>query len=240
MNKNPMQRVVAGTLSAAAAVSCLTLATAAVSAKQASPPGKMTVIIPRDVLVFPATINTGAAAVAGDTTTTAPQLTVAQKQAQDIVTNAFREHLSRADIGVVVYNKRLPSVQRAVSEGLKAEDAAAGPGDDTRKALRFAQIVGAAEYLTIDVTNYKYDSASRTASFNVNVFRNSVEDEGAPLATVAKPATGAAPADVAVPRQEGSALARASAQVAEETFQDLYPQVAQLQAAKTTKNEKKK
>jgi hypothetical protein len=41
--------------------------------------------------------------------------------------------------------------------------------------------------------------------------------------------------DVAVPRQDGSALARAAAQVAEETFQDLYPQVASLKAAKEAK-----
>jgi hypothetical protein len=126
-------------------------------------------------------------------------------------------------------------VQRAVSEGLKAEDAATGPGDDERKALRFAEVVGAAEYITLDITNYKYDPATRNASFNVNVFRNSVEENGAPLATIAKPAAGSAPADVAVPRQEGSAVARAAAQVAEETFQDLYPQVASLKAAKEAK-----
>ncbi|MES2460483.1 MAG: hypothetical protein V4671_07855 [Armatimonadota bacterium] len=229
-----MPQTTVAALAAASAVSVLTLATATVSAAQTPGPG--TVIIPRDVLIFPATINggTGAAAAGAQQSTT-------QKQAQDIVTNAFREYLSRSEIGVVVYNKRLPSVQRAVAEGLKAEDAAAGPGDDERKALRFAQVVGAAEYITLDVTNYKYDAATRTASFNVNVFRNSVEDNGAPLATIAKPASGTSPADVSVPRQEGSALARAAAQVAEETFQDLYPQVASLNAAKAAKeNEKKK
>lgn len=213
---------------AAATVSCLTFAAAAF-ASPAPPPMAGTVILPRDVLIFPANVSSGA----GDTAT-AP-LTPTQKQAQDIVTNAFREYLSRAEIGVVVYSRRLPSVQRAVAEGLKAEDAATGPGDDDRKALKFAQVVGAAEYITLDVTNYKYDAATRTASFNVNVFRNSVEDNGAPLATIAKPASGVAPADVAVPRQEGSALARAAAQVAEETFQDLYPQVASLKAAKEAK-----
>jgi hypothetical protein len=223
-----MHQTMAAALVAATTVSCLALAATSASAQQAPAPGM--VVIPRDVLIFPATISGGS----GDSATAAGQ-TSSQKQAQDIVTNAFREYLSRAEIGVVVYNKRLPSVQRAVAEGLKAEDAAAGPGDDDRKALRFAQVVGAAEYITLDVTNYKYDPATRTASFNVNVFRNSVEDNGAPLATIAKPASGTAPADVAVPRQEGSAVARAAAQVAEETFQDLYPQVASLKAAKEAK-----
>ena len=234
MKKYFQYQTTAAALAAVTAVSCLTLAATAVSAIAAPPPATGSVEIPRDVLIFPANISTGS----GDSAAAA-QLTPTQKQAQDIVTNAFREYLSRAEIGVVVYNKRLPSVQRAVSEGLKAEDAAAGPGDDDRKALRFAQVVGAAEYVTLDVTNYKYDPATRTASFNVNVFRNSVEDDGAPLATIAKPASAAAPADVAVPRQEGSALARAAAQVAEETFQDLYPQVASLKAAKEAEAAKK-
>ena len=231
-----MHQTTRASLIAAGMVSCLAFATTAVFAAPAPPMAMGTVELPRDVLIFPANISGGS----GDGAAAAQQ-TKAQKQAQDIVTNAFREYLSRAEIGVVVYNKRLPSVQRAVAEGLKAEDAAAGPGDDDRKALRFAQVVGAAEYITLDVTNYKYDTATRTASFNVNVFRNSVEDDGAPIATIAKPAAGSAPADVALPRQEGSALARAASQVAEETFQDLYPKVAALKAAKEAKaNSKKK
>ncbi len=229
MKKYLMPHITVVTLIAATAVSCLTLAGTPASAQSqnASPNSTGMVIIPRDVLIFPANISGGS----GDASATAQQ-TPTQKQVQDIVTDAFREYLSRADIGVVVYNRRLPSVQRAVAEGLKAEDAATGPGDDVRKALRFAEVVGAAEYITLDVTNYKYDPATRSATFNVNVFRNSVEDNGAPLATIAKPASGIAPADVAPPRQEGSAVARAAAQVAEETFQDLYPQVASLKAAK--------
>lgn len=218
----------AAMLIAVTAVSTLGFAATARSAKVAPPPG--IVEIPRDVLIFPANISTGS----GDATPAAQQ-TATQKQAQEIVTNAFREYLAKSNIGVAIYTKRLPSVQRAVAEGLKAEDAAAGPGDDDRKALRFAQVVGAAEYITLDVTNYKYDAASRTASFNVNVLRKSVDDDGASLATVGKPASGVAPSDVATPRQEGSALARAAAQVAEETFQDLYPQVASLNAANQAK-----
>ena len=238
MNKHLTRGLVAGTVCASAVASCMTFA--AVVASAAPPAQTMTVEIPRDVLIFPAMVSTGSGATTTDGAATADAVSPTQKQAQDIVTSAFREHLSRAGIGVIVYNKRLPSVQRAVAEGLKAEDAASGPGDDARKAQRFAEVVGAAEFITLDVTNYKYDTATRTATFNVNVFRNSVEANGSPVATVAKPATGSAPADVALPRQEGSAVARASAQVAEETFQDLYPQVASLMAGKQAKDKAKK
>src|SRR4051812_9806498 len=108
MKTNLTHKTTAAMLIAATAVTTLGLAVVGGSAKAAPPPGM--VEIPRDVLIFPANISTGS----GDTTPAAQQ-TNAQKQAQEIVTNAFREHLSRADIGVLVYSRRLPSVQRAVS-----------------------------------------------------------------------------------------------------------------------------
>ena len=191
---------------------------------------KMTVELPRDVLIFPASVSAGSGDAAG-------QMSPSAKQAQELVTNAFRNKLGQAGIGVVVYNKRLPSIQRSVAEGsIKAEQAAAGPGDDPRASLQLATLAGAAEYLTIDVQNYKYDANTRTATFNVSVERNSAETGGAALATVAKPAVGTAPADVSMAHQEGSAVAHASEQLADEVFQDLYPQIAQMQEAKMMKS----
>lgn len=172
---------------------------------------------PDSVLLFPAVIS----APDGSAPT---EPTAANRMVQEIVTDALRRQLNRSGIGVVVYDRRLPSVQRAVSEGLKPEDAATGPGDDPRKAQRFADIAGATEYLTVSVDNYKFDTTSRTATFNLSVFRNTSTD-AAPLGTSAHKGQGIAPADVAAPRQEGSAAARAAEVAAEQVVADLYPPV---------------
>lgn len=230
---------VATAVTTAAASATVLLAPAMAGAPPQKPLPKMIITIPRDVLVFPADVTSGGG---GDTSTTASPLTPSQKTTQDEVTNAFRDSLSRAGLGVVVYSKRLPSIQRAVAEGtIKAEQAAAGPGDDPRNALAFASAVGAAEFVTLDVSNYHYDPNTRTVTFNVSVQRNSAENNGAPIATVAKPAQGTAPADVPAARQEEEAIRYAADAVAEQSFQDLYPQVAQLQAAQQMKaNQTKK
>jgi hypothetical protein len=199
------------------------------TASQKSGP-RMTVIVPTNVLEFPATVTSGNG---GDDTSGGSALTPEMRQVQDIVTDAFRDYMHRAGIGIVTYNRLLPSVQRGVAEGtIKADDAVAGPGDDPRNALRFALLNGASEYVTIDVTNYKYDVNSRTVNFNVSVQRCTTEAEGMPLGTVAKPAVGTAQADIPPYRQEDVAVENAASAVAEETFQDLYPQVAELMAGR--------
>jgi len=232
------RRIASATLAVAATTATLLVSGGLVrpaAAEQAALP-KVTIEVPRDVLIFPATVDSGG----GDAATANSPVA----RALPMVTEAFRNYLSRNGIGVVVYSKRLPSIERAVAEGqVKAEEAAAGPGDDPRNALRFAQTVGAQEYLTVEVQNYKYDANTRTATFNVSVYRNSSEDNGAPLSTVAKPAVGTAPAEMMPNRQEASAVSHAADQVAEECFQDLYPKIAQLREAermKAVKDTKKK
>jgi hypothetical protein len=179
------------------------------------------------VVLFPATVGPSDGGGAGGDAAAAA--TPSARQVQEAVTDALRKYLSRSGVSVTVYDKRLPSIQRAVNEGgaggLRAEDAAAGPGDDPRKAQRLADIVGAAEYITATIDNYKYDPATRTASFNLSVFRNTTSD-AAPLGTAAAPAQGVAPADVAPPRQEGSAAARAAETAAEQAIQGLFPRAA--------------
>lgn len=145
------------------------------------------------------------------------------RQAQEAATEAVRKYLARSGVSVVVYDRRLPSVQRAVSEGtIKAEAAAAGPRDDERNAQQLAEIVGASEYITTTVQDYKFDPATRTATFNLSLYRKMASD-ASPTGTAAAPANGVAPADVAAPRQEGSATARAAEAAADQAVQGLYP-----------------
>jgi hypothetical protein len=190
------------------------------------------VVVPTNVLIFPANVTTGSGGQ--DTSGGGTALTPAQRNVQQVVTESFRRYFSHAGIGVVVYSHFLPSVERAVSEGaIKPDEANAGPNDDGRVALRFANLVGALEYVTIDVTDYKYDAIARTVNFNVSVQRCTTEgatDTGTPLALVAKPAIGTATADLPVYRQERAAVDNAARAVADETFQDLYPQIAQMVA----------
>lgn len=176
--------------------------------------------LPNSVLLFPAVImgEGGAAAPA----------TPAGDNTEEIVTDAVRKYLSRAGVGVVVYNRRLPSVQRAVGEAsIKAEDAASGPGDDVQKAQQFAQLLGANEYLTATIENYKYDPQARSVTFNLSVERRAASD-AVSLGASAEKATGAAPQDVAGTRQEGSAVARAAEVVAEQSVLAIYPQSAAI------------
>jgi hypothetical protein len=166
--------------------------------------------LPTNVILFPAEISG-----AGEN----PSRQILE--AQEIVTDAVRRQMLKQGVGLTVYSRRLPSVQRAVSEGLKAEEAV-NPGDDVRKAQRLAELVGSTEFVTVSVDDYKYDPATRTATFSLSVFRNATVD-GAPLGTVSEKATGNAPEDVAAPRQEGAAVARAAEVVAEQVAAALYP-----------------
>lgn len=198
--------------------------------------------MPTSVLLFPVVIGGaeggGAAAAAGGNAAgggaagsgtagaaNRDELNPRDQMLQEVVTDALRRQLSQSGIGVVVYNRRLPSVQRAVSEGLKPDEADQGPGDDPRKAQRFAEMLGATEYLMVNLEDYKYDAATRTATFNLSVMRNNIGDT-APLATAAQRGQGIAPTDVAGPRQEGSAAARAAQVAAEQVVEDLFPRLA--------------
>lgn len=175
--------------------------------------------LPTSVLLFPVTVTGGDGAAAADTPTT--------REVQGIVTDALRKYLTKGGVGVVVYNSRLPSIQRAVTEGsLKNEDAAKGPGDDTRRAQRLADAVGASEFITATVENYRFDPQSRRATFNLNVFRS--DASGGPLGTAAQNAVGESPNDVSASRQEESAAARAAEVVAEQVVLGIYPQSAPL------------
>ena len=145
----------------------------------------------------------------------------AARNAQMLITDALKSHLTMAGVGAFVYSKRLPTVQRAVAESLIKAENAANPTDDERIAQRVAELMGADEYVIVDVPDYKYDSATRTATFTVSLIRKAVD--GTQLGTVAEKAIGVAPEDVAANRQEGSAVARAAETVAEQTVGALFP-----------------
>ncbi|MGC4046878.1 MAG: hypothetical protein QM758_24040 [Armatimonas sp.] len=167
---------------------------------------------PNSVLVFPAYVD-GAA--------NNPSAKLASK----LVTDEIRRSISKYGIGVVIYDKSLPSVQRAVQEnekGIKADDAAAGPGDDPRKARNLAEVAGAAEYIVAIIDDYKYDSKTRTATFNLSLTRSTTAD-GTAINTVANKQTGVATSDVAPSRQEGSAIVTAAKTGADQGVSQLYP-----------------
>jgi hypothetical protein len=162
------------------------------------------------------------------------------RSTQKIVTDALRTAFIKVGVGVVVYRKNLPSVQRAVQEserGIKEEDATKGPGDDGRKARALAEVIGAAEYITVFVDDYKYDPATRTASFNLSLSRYASGSDAA-IASIANPQRGEAPVDVAPARQEGSAVARAAVVGAEQAVAALFPQATMARDAKPAKPRK--
>jgi hypothetical protein len=179
--------------------------------------------LPTSVLLFPATVGSDAAGDAAATATTAA-MTPAQQKTSAIVTDAVRSFMERGKVGVVVYSRRLPSIQRAVAEGVKPEDAAAGPGDDPRKAQRFAEIAGANEYLTETIDNYKYDPATRTATFDLSLTRFAADGTG--LGASAQKAIGTAPAEVLGSHQEAYAVSEAARVVAEQSVEGVYPQTS--------------
>lgn len=181
--------------------------------------------VPSSVLIFPAHID-GAA--------TNPSAKLTQK----LLTDALRKYVARLGIGAVIYDKNLPSIQRAVQEsekGIKADEAAAGPGDDMTKAKRLADVSGAPEYIVAIVEDYKYDAKSKTATFNLSLSRSSVAD--GPINNIANKQSGVAPSDVAPSRQEGSAVTRAVEVAAEQGIAQLYPdvRVPEMKVKPTTK-----
>ena len=155
---------------------------------------------------------------------TAASITPAMREAQRIVTDGLRAMLERGKIGIVVYSRRLPSMQRAISEGVKPEDANAGPGDDKRKAQRFANIVGANEYLLTSIDSYKYDSTARMVTFNLSMFRYGAD--GTQLGTTVVKAVGTAPATVLGAHQEAFADEAAAQVASDQVSEGVYPQIA--------------
>jgi hypothetical protein len=174
--------------------------------------------LPTSVLLFPAVISAEGGAVAADSPTV--------RQTQEIVTDAVRKYLEKGGVGVVVYSSRLPSVERAVQEGgsIKEQEAVKGPGDDPRLAQKFAEIVGAQEYIMVNIDNYAYDPKTRRATFNLSLTRSSAD--GTSLASSAEKAVGEAPATTVGNLQEGSAVARAAEFVAQKSVIAVYPQTA--------------
>ena len=169
--------------------------------------------VPGSVLIFPAHID-GAAS------------NPSAKLTQKLLTDALRRSIARLGIGAVIYDKNLPSIQRAVQEsdkGIKADEAAAGPGDDMTKAKRLAEVSGAPEFIVAVVEDYKYDSKSRTATFNLSLSRTSLAD--GPINNIANKQSGVAPGDVAPSRQEGSAIVRAIDVAADQGIAQLYPDI---------------
>jgi hypothetical protein len=187
--------------------------TGAVAAGALVAPSAMAQSAPKDILLFPAAVTTAdGAKMTGK----------AAAEVQEIVTDATREYLRRTlGAGVVVYSKRLPSVQRALAEGGRADDLT-DPGDNPGKTQRLAEMTGATEYLVLSVSDYKYDTASKKASFSVTAYRNRTQGNVA-MATVAKSVSGVSAAGVATSLLEGSAIARAADATVDQVIRTIYP-----------------
>lgn len=184
---------------------------------------------PRSVLLFPAVAG-GAPEGAAATATEPPR---AIREIQESVTDALRKHLARSGIMATVYNRRLPSIQRAVAEGtLTADVANTGLRDtaDNARAQRLGEIIGANSFITVTIDDYRYDAATRTVSFNLSV-SHIATGEGGTLGTAAAPGRGEAPADVAGSLQEGSAGARAAESAAQQAVQGLFPRAPEANPA---------
>lgn len=181
------------------------------------------------VLLFPAGFaGDGMAAAAPAAAGAARTLSPAQQQLQESLTDAFRRSLSRAGVNVTVYNRRLPSIQRAVTEtAITADIAAEGLRDtsDTARAQRLADIVGADAYIVPTVSDYRFDAATRAVSFNLDVAYQSTRT-GTSLGAAAVPGRAEAPAGVANSLLEGSASARAAEAAVERVVNDLFPRPA--------------
>ena len=197
--------------------------------------------MPRSVLLFPAVVEAQAPEGAAAATTAEPPRAI--RQIQESVTDSLRKHLARNGVTATVYNRRLPSIQRAVTEGsLTADVANTGLRDtaDNARAQRLADIIGANSFITATIDSYKYDAATRTVTFNLSV-SHVATGEGNTLGTAAAPGKGEAPADVAGSLQEGSAGARSAEAAAELAVQGLFPRApepdpAQQKPAETRKS----
>jgi hypothetical protein len=168
---------------------------------------------PKDILLFPASVTT-----ADDVKATGKAAT----DVQEIMTDATRGYLRRTlGAGVVVYTKRLPSVQRALAEGGRADDLT-DPGDNPGKTQKLAEMTGATEYLVLSVTDYKYDAATHKASFAVTAYRNRTLGN-VPISTAAKTVSGVSATGAPANMLEESAIARAADSAVEQVIRTVYP-----------------
>lgn len=177
---------------------------------------------PRAVLLFPAVMGGDEGGEANGTKTAAGG---SMRLLQEAVTDALRKHLIRSGVSVTIYNKRLPSIQRAVAEtSLPKAQAEEGLRDstDNARAQKLADLVGATSYIIPTIDDYKYDAATRTATFNLSA-SHIATGAGGSLGVAAEPGKAEAPADVANSLQEGSASARAAEAAAERVVVGLFP-----------------
>ena len=192
--------------------------TAVIGAISPAPVSAQTMMVsaqatPKDVLLFPAAVMSADGVKATGKAAT---------DVQDIVTDATREYLRRTlGAGVIVYNKRLSSVQRALAEGVSASEFN-DVGDSPGKTQRIADIVNASEYLILSVSDYKYDSATHKASFLITAYRNRTQGN-VPIATAAKSVSGVSATGAPTAMLEESAIARAADSAVEQVIHTVYP-----------------
>lgn len=217
-------------LAVAAAMSSMLVSASSVAAQTGSS-GAGTGKAPRAVLLFPAVMGgdesapSGAGAGAAAAGTKAASGGSSLSPLQEAVTDALRKYLVRSGVSVTVYNKRLPSIQRAVAEtSLPKAQADEGLRDstDNARAQKLADLVGATSYIIPTIDDYKYDAATRTATFNLSTSHIATAG-GTSLGVAAEPGKAEAPADVANSLQEGSASARAAEAAAERVVVGLFP-----------------
>jgi len=188
----------------------------------------------RSVLLFPPVMAGGSgggdATAAPATPAAGAEMSPSARMLQESLVDAMRKALNKSGVSATVYNRRLPSIQRAVGETtLKADEAAAGlrDGSDSARAQRLADIIGATSYIIPEIDAYKYDSATRTVTFNLSAQHFTTAGGGASLGLSAESGKGEAPADVPNSLQEGSAIARAAEATAERVVAGLFPRPPQ-------------
>ena len=205
-------------------------ASPAAAQQQGSSSGAANMASSRAVLLFPAVLG-GDEGGAGDASAAAGTKAApggAARLLQEAVTDALRKHLTRNGVSVTIYSERLPSIQRAVTEtSLPKAQAREGLRDstDNARAQKLADLVGATSYIIPTVDDYKYDPATRTATFNLSASHIATMG-GSSLGVAAEPGKAEAPADVANSLQEGSAGARAAETAAERVVVGLFPRPA--------------
>lgn len=177
------------------------------------------------VVVFPAVVDG-----AGDSA----------KTVSATVVDALRARLKGIGASVVVYSGKLPSMLRAREEQMFAKDLIEnGPADDRDAAKKMAVNIGATEFVQVFIDGYKYDSGSRTATFNLNVNRY-LASSGAPVGAVNFKQQGIAASGTAPKLQESEAVSRAMTVGAEQSIGGLYPASTIVETAKPAKSVKKK
>ena len=177
------------------------------------------------VVVFPAVVDG-----AGDSA----------KSVSAAVVEALRSRLKGIGASVVVYSGKLPSMLRAREEQMFSKEVVDnGPADDRDTAKKMSVNIGATEFVQVFVDSYKFDSGSRTASFNLNVNRY-LASTGAPVGTVNFKQQGIAAAGTASKLQEAEAVSRAMTVGAEQSIGGLYPASTIVENAKPVKSNKKK